>query len=221
MTTQHTRSRTAPRRTQAERRALSRQRVIDAAIAVISDRGYSGTTLAAIGEAAGYSRGLAHHHFGSKVELMRAVVAEMERRFQQNVLRPPPAGQTGLDAVLSFVDDYLAYVAASGPDRMRALFVLMFESLAGAPELRPIIAEMSATRRVFIRLLIEQGIADGTIRPEIDAEAQAVVISGLVRGATHQWILEPAGVDLSAVSDETRAMLRCRLARDAGPVATP
>jgi AcrR family transcriptional regulator len=193
--------------------------MIDAAIAVISDKGYSGTTLAAIGEAAGYSRGLAHHHFGSKLELMRATVAEMERRFQENVLQPPPADQKGLDAVLSFVGDYLTYVAASGANRMRALFVLMFESLAGAPELRPIIAQMSATRRVFIRSLITQGIADGSIRPEIDAEAQAVLIAGLVRGATHQWILEPAGVDLAAVSAETQAMLRCRLAPD--PLTAP
>lgn len=193
--------------------------MIDAAITVIGEKGYSGTTVAAIGEAAGYSRGLAHHHFGSKLELLRAAVAEMERRFQQNVLRPPPAGQEGLDAVLGFVDDYLTYVAASGPDRMRALFVLMFESLAGAPDLRPIIAQMSGTRRVFIRSLIDQGIADGTIRPEIDAEAQAVSIAGLVRGASHQWILEPAGVDLAAVCAETQAMLRCRLAPDPRPDA--
>jgi AcrR family transcriptional regulator len=189
--------------------------MIDAAIAVIGEKGYSGTTLAAIGEAAGYSRGLAHHHFGSKVELMRAAVAEMERRFQQNVLRPPPADQTGLDGVLSFVEDYLAYVAASGPNRMRALFVLMFESLAGAPELRPIVAQMYATRRAFIKSLIDRGIADGTIRPEIDAEAQSVLIAGQVRGAAHQWILDQAGVDLTAVSVETQAMLRCRLAPDA------
>jgi len=212
MTIRAAHSRTVHRRTQAERRATAKQRMIDAAIAVISDKGYSGTTLAAIGEAAGYSRGLAHHHFGSKLELMRATVAEMERRFHENVLQPPPVDQDGLDAVLSFVGDYLTYVAASGANRMRALFVLMFESLAGAPELRPIIAQMSATRRVFIRSLITQGIADGSIRPEIDAEAQAVLIAGLVRGATHQWILEPTGVDLAAVSAETQAMLHCRLA---------
>lgn len=212
MTMQETLSRTAPRRTQAERRAIATQRMIDAAIAVISEKGYSGTTLAAIGEAAGYSRGLAHHHFGSKLELMRAVVEELERRFRRNVLRPRPAGRQGLNAVLAFVDDYLAFVAASGPDRMRALFVLMFESLAGAPELRPIVAQMSATRRVFIRSLLDQGIADGTIRPDIDAEAQAVLIAGLVRGVTHQWILEPSGVDLAAVCAETQAMLRGRLA---------
>ena len=186
--------------------------MIDAAITVISQKGYSGTTLAEIGAVAGYSRGLAHHHFGSKLALMRAVVAEMERRFQQHVLQPPPARQRGLDAVLSFVEDYLNYVVGAGPDQMRTLFVLMFESLTGAPDLRPVIAELSATRRAYIVGLIVRGIADGTIRPDADAEAQAVLITGLVRGAVHQWILDPAGVDLLAVSAETRAMVRHHLA---------
>jgi AcrR family transcriptional regulator len=56
---------TTERMTQAERTALSDQRMFDAAIKLISQHGTQGTTLKAIGELAGYSRGLANSRFGS------------------------------------------------------------------------------------------------------------------------------------------------------------
>lgn len=84
-------SRGRSRRTQAERRAAAIERMLDAAITLISETGYRGTTLAEIGHRAGYSRGLAHHYFGSKLGLMRAVAKELDRRFARKMQHPPPA----------------------------------------------------------------------------------------------------------------------------------
>ena len=65
----------APRRSQAERTASMRARLIDAAIVCLDKLGYSATTLATIAEEAGVSRGGMLHQFPSKVDLMLAVVA--------------------------------------------------------------------------------------------------------------------------------------------------
>jgi len=56
----------AQTRTQAERTAISDRAMLDAAIDLILEHGTDKTTLAAIGEKAGYSRGLATYRFGSK-----------------------------------------------------------------------------------------------------------------------------------------------------------
>lgn len=63
------------RRSQAERTASMRARLIDAAIVCLDRLGYSATTLATIAEEAGVSRGGMLHQFPSKVDLMLAVVA--------------------------------------------------------------------------------------------------------------------------------------------------
>ena len=63
------------RRSQAERTASMRARLIDAAVDCLSRLGYSATTLSTIAEAAGVSRGGMLHQFPSKVDLMLAVVA--------------------------------------------------------------------------------------------------------------------------------------------------
>ena len=52
--------------TQAQRTALSDQRMFEVAIELVNERGTAKTTLKDIGEGAGYSRGLASYRFGSK-----------------------------------------------------------------------------------------------------------------------------------------------------------
>ena len=62
------------RRTQAERTARSDAQMLDTAIKLICEYGTERTTLKAVGETAGYSRGLAGSRFGSKEGLMIFVV---------------------------------------------------------------------------------------------------------------------------------------------------
>ena len=64
-----------PRRTQEERRTEAEQRLLAAAAQLISETGPASMTLAKVGERAGYSRGLATHHFGSKAALMQRGVS--------------------------------------------------------------------------------------------------------------------------------------------------
>ena len=67
--------------TQAERAAASDRAMIDAAIELILERGTARTTLAAIGERAGYSRGLATYRYGSKSGLFKEVSNTIQRRW--------------------------------------------------------------------------------------------------------------------------------------------
>jgi len=62
----------SPRRTQAARREEAERRLLEAALGVVARRGSVRMTLAEVGEAAGYSRGLPAHRFGSKAGLLRA-----------------------------------------------------------------------------------------------------------------------------------------------------
>lgn len=87
------------RRSQAERTASMRARLIDAAVSCLNRLGYSATTLSTIAEAAGVSRGGMLHQFPSKVDLMLAVVAYASGADERS--HQPPA--------LNDDDDKLAY----------------------------------------------------------------------------------------------------------------
>jgi AcrR family transcriptional regulator len=64
----------AERRTQAERRASTRNVLLQATIACLVEVGYAGTTTHEVQQRAGVSRGALTHHFGSKAELLLAAM---------------------------------------------------------------------------------------------------------------------------------------------------
>ena len=67
--------------TQAERSALSDKAMLEAAMALVLEHGTDKTTLAMIGEKAGYSRGLATYRFGSKGGLYDALCKSISRHW--------------------------------------------------------------------------------------------------------------------------------------------
>ncbi len=69
-----------PRRTQEERSAETRARLLDATIASLVEVGYANTTTTAVCERAGVSRGAQVHHFPRKQDLVVAAVAHLAAR---------------------------------------------------------------------------------------------------------------------------------------------
>ena len=69
----------APRSNLRERLARERRdELIDAALTTFAKRGYQGASLKDIAEAAGVTDGLLIHYFGSKANLLRAVLSERQ-----------------------------------------------------------------------------------------------------------------------------------------------
>ena len=65
----------APRRTQAERRAATRERLLEASVRCLETLGYSRTTTTEVCRLAGVSQGALFKHFPTKAALMSAAAA--------------------------------------------------------------------------------------------------------------------------------------------------
>jgi AcrR family transcriptional regulator len=187
------------RRTQAERRALSEQRILDAAIRLIGQRGTTATTLGDIGEAAGYSSGLPRHLFGTKENLIvRTAQAIMELRRAHGLFALDPSG--GLAALLEAGAEWFSF-AVREPEVVRALLVLRSEAIIGdaAKDFPARVATVQALdERTWqhIRHFLEAGIRSGDVRSDIDLDLQPVLILSALRGIFSQWLVSPAKIDL-------------------------
>ncbi len=163
------------RRSQLERRATTERRVLDAAMRLIAQRGSRAVTLAEVGRAAGYSRGIVHAHFGSREQLLAAVVREAQR------FDVPAVEGDGLDRLTAGVVAYLDNLRRRAP--ATGAFLLMWaESVAADPVLGPLFAERDTTFRAALADQVRAGVADGSIRPDADPDAAAVALVGLLRG---------------------------------------
>src|SRR5437879_5256464 len=108
------------RRSQAERRDEAEQRLLNAAIRLVAEQGLEPITLADVGEAAGYSRGLPAHYFGNKAGLIVALARHLIDGFSRAVDRSGDPGR-GLARLLGTVSFYIDSVVKD-PVRSRALF---------------------------------------------------------------------------------------------------
>lgn len=187
------------RRTHAERREEAERRLLDAALAIVAQRGSVRMTLAEVGQAAGYSRGLAAHRFGSKAGLVQALAGYIGEQFGQQRARGA-ALQPGLAAILGNIHFYFGRRGAAWLSS-RALLVMMNEACIEAqPELRPVVAAYNRTALAWFEQHIATGIAQGEIAPHNDPGITAVILLGAMRGVMLQWLVDPK-LPLVAVRD--------------------
>lgn len=75
------------RRTQAERSAAMRLRLLDATVECLVDHGYAGTTTHRVAELAGVTRGAQIHHFRSKEDLVIAAIEHLAHQRAEAAIR--------------------------------------------------------------------------------------------------------------------------------------
>jgi AcrR family transcriptional regulator len=78
-----------PRRTQAERTAATRERILAAVVESIAEVGFGRTTASEIAQRAGVTWGAVQHHFGAKDGILEAVLAESFEHFAKRLAEVP------------------------------------------------------------------------------------------------------------------------------------
>jgi AcrR family transcriptional regulator len=179
---------------QQERSERSTARLLDAAAELVEEGGYEAMTLAAIGERAGYSRGLVTARFGSKDQLLAALVDRITRAWSHRNLLPRTVGQPGADGVLILIDA-IRVQAERDPRALRTLYALMFEALGPNLALRRHFVEFHRTMRLDVAKLVRRGLRDGSVERGVDPTEEAVLVVAGLRGIAYQWRLDPDRFD--------------------------
>jgi AcrR family transcriptional regulator len=99
---------------QAERRRITRGKLLDATVESLIDVGYSRTTTVEVGERAGLSRGAQLHHFPSRAELLVAAIEhladERSKEFEAELNARLEKGDDPIDAMVDML-----WATFSGP----------------------------------------------------------------------------------------------------------
>ena len=190
------------RRSQADRRAETERKLLAAATRLIANRGSRGFSLEDVGREAGYSRGIVNHQFGTKLAMLKAVVISTQAAF-----RPDEAHETGLDRLLAAAAAYVQHLHDDEPAGQAAL-LLWTEAAGSQPEFKPFFLERDDWFRSELTGQLEAGRRDGTVRSDVDPEAAAVSIVGMLRGIGLQLLLNPSVADLASLKRQTVEILR-------------
>ena len=114
------------------------ERVVRGALAVVSDYGWSGATLARVAEAAGTSRMTLHRHGLGREEIFQLLARAYERDFRSAlaaaVAKPgnaPERARRGLEAVCAVSERHLAFLRGLDEEADTRLFHVGGVSRAG------------------------------------------------------------------------------------------
>lgn len=202
----------AAAKTQRQEQAdAARAALIDAASKLFAERGYHDSSVAEIGARAGVSRGLVNHHFGSKENLLAAVIDAHIADWEQGVVAPAIAGKHGLAALKAIIFAHLE-LAKRRPTHLLLLYRLMAEASDPRNSIDREFAALHRRWRELGRHWWDEGVSAGEIDVAIDQDTNASLIIGAVRGITFDWLTAPQSFDLDAAYRQFWEMLEAFLA---------
>ena len=178
--------------------ARSKAALIEAATALFAERGYRETSVQAIGERAGVSRGSIFWHFDSKEGLLWAVVERAFEAWEAEILLPVVGEATGVEAMSRALAAHRRFLTER-TEALRLFYVLIFEALGPHSGLAPEFAKLHANLRGLTVGWIRQAIDAGEMRDDVDACSVVTFIIGALGGIAYQWLLDPDGFDLDRV----------------------
>lgn len=190
---------TSPRASQAERVATSRERLLDAAATLFVEHGYHATTAADIAARAGYSREMVRVRFGSKLGLAQTLI---RTDYRESLGIELTNDMSGID-VLRARADRLAELGRTAPARVRAAFVLGFESATSARELEPEFGPWMTHAEAQFVADVERAIADGSAR-DVDAQRTGRLLLTAATGGAYTALRSG---DAAAAGDAFRSVL--------------
>ncbi|MFE1381534.1 TetR/AcrR family transcriptional regulator [Streptomyces sp. NPDC058740] len=118
-----------------ELRRRSRERILQAAVELVSERGYEATTLADIAERAGSARGLISYYFPGKRQLLQSAVHRLMHLTLADALEREPRTEDGRERLARAIDAILG-LARDRPVLMRTHMagILQAEGFVQCPE---------------------------------------------------------------------------------------
>lgn len=183
----------------AARLAAQRDAIFRAAVAVLSESGYQGLTIAAVAKRAGVATGSVYSHFSGKSDLMVAVFREIVGGEVEAVNAAAGPGKRATERIAAVIETF-ARRAMRNP---KLAYTLLAE---------PVDAAVDVERLIFRRAFADAfaaAVADGVTDGELEPQNVPLAAASLV-GATAEVLTGPlasGGDDPTVVDDLVRFAL--------------
>lgn len=185
--------------------ARTRERILDAAAQVLSRKGYAGTRLVDVAEAAGVQAPAIYYYFASRDDLVEEVMwagAHRVRRHVEDVLDALPADAAACDRILVAVDAHLRHEL-----QISDYTTASVRNAGQVPEhlrVRP-----AAEEGVYSRLwrgLFREAQEAGELRTDLDINVFRLLLLGSMNWAVEWW--NPRTRSLDDLVRATQDMVR-------------
>ena len=144
--------------------------ILAATLELLAEGGYEALTIEAVAACAGVGKASVYRRFAGKEQLVVEAVASLIEPLE------PPVGASVRDELVALLDAVRRKSSSSLADK---IFPRLLGSAAGSPELMVRYREqvLDPRRRRFLDLL-ERGVREGLVRPDVDPERATDLLVG-------------------------------------------
>ena len=162
----------------------TRASILDAALALSSQKGLEGLSIGTLAEAMNMSKSGVFAHFGSREELQISVIREYHNRFEEEIFHPAIREARGLPRLLAMFDRWIHRVSVeidSGCIYISG--AVEFDDRPGP--VRDALADMVRAWHTALQRAVDMAREVGHLRSDTDAEQMAFEIHGLILALHH------------------------------------
>jgi TetR/AcrR family transcriptional regulator, regulator of autoinduction and epiphytic fitness len=165
----------------------TRRVVLDAALALLGERGYGEVTIEAVAAESGVAKSTIYRHWPSRVELINDAFHELAPN-----LPVPPEGDVR-ERVVAFLEQVATDVCAS---RWSACLPALLDAAEHDPTARELNLRLASTGRQTLSGLLAEGVRNGELPADLDTVLIAEALAGpiILRRLMAAEPLEPAQV---------------------------
>ena len=197
------------------RSQLRHQRILDAAARVFATKGYHGTLVDEIAEAADTSKGGVYFHFPNKQAIFLALLERLADLVRERIA----AAVAHADTPLGRADATLRVLLQTFGTHRRLARLFMVEALGAGPEFNARMIDIRASFAKLIQSHLDQAVADGTIQP-LDTATAAAAWFGAINEVVIRWVMAEPPTRLEDSYPTIRTMLLRGLGQRTQPPAS-
>ena len=190
-----------------QRSEETRLHILDAAVQRFAVAGYDGSSVDEICAVAGVSKGAFYHHFPTKQAVFLALMQGWLAMIEMGL---GAVRQDTVPETLVQMTDLLPGVFAAAEDRLPMFLEFWLQASRDEKIWNAVIAPYRHYREFFAKM-VEDGIAEGSLKPA-DSQVVAQVIVSLAVGLVLQGVLDPRGADWAKTARESMQILMKGLA---------
>jgi AcrR family transcriptional regulator len=156
-----------------------RDEIVDIARELFAEKGYAATSTRDIAEACGLLAGSLYSHFRSKAQMLELAVGPFHEELNAAMREAAEQPGTGAARVETMIRKVVA-LCSMHPAELRILHY-DWPNIQAAEELREVQARSTETLDIWHKL-VNAGIEDGSLRPDVQPEVALRVITSAVHG---------------------------------------
>jgi TetR/AcrR family transcriptional repressor of nem operon len=160
----------------------TRQHIIQQAATLFNQRGYSGSSISDVMQCTGLQKGGIYRHFQSKEQLALAAFDYAQQQSTSRLVEAMAAETDAVQKLLAFINAFHALTLHPPVPGGCPILNTIVDSDDGDPALRDrVVAVVSGWEQLIARIVVD-GVAQGSIRRDIDPQAVATLIIATLEG---------------------------------------